>query len=89
MVDTDGDVTEVIPWLEEAGIEGCLPLERMAGVDVVEIRRRHPRWKMIGGFDKTVTHLGEQRIRRELDRLLPVMRSGASSLPRITRPHRP
>jgi len=76
MVDTDGDVSPVIPWLEAAGIEGCLPLERMAGVDVNELRRRHPRWRMIGGFDKTVMHRGEAAVRAEFDRLLPAMRAG-------------
>jgi len=76
MVDTDGDVTSVIPWFEAAGIEGCLPLERMAGVDVADIRRRHPRWRMIGSFDKTVMHHGEAAICAEFERLLPVMRSG-------------
>lgn len=76
MVDTDGDVTPVIPWLQAAGIAGCLPLERMAGVDVVAIRRDHPAWRMIGGFDKTVMHRGEAAIRAEFDRLLPVMRGG-------------
>jgi len=76
MVDTDGNVSEVVPWFQDAGIEGCLPLERMAGVDVAELRRRHPRWRMIGGFDKTVMHLGETAVRAEFERLLPVMRSG-------------
>ncbi len=76
MVDTDGDVTPMIPWLQEAGVEGCSPLECMAGVDVAEIRRRFPDWKMIGGFDKTITHLGEKTIRDEFERLLPVMKSG-------------
>lgn len=76
MVDTDGDVSPVIPWLEAAGIEGCLPLERMAGVDVCELRRRHPRWRMIGGFDKTVMHRGESAVRAEFERLMPAMRSG-------------
>ena len=76
MVDTDGDVTEAIGWFESAGIEGCLPLERMAGVDVAEIRRNHPKWLMIGGFDKTVMHKGEQAVRAEFERLLPVMRGG-------------
>lgn len=76
MVDTDGDVTTVVPWFESAGIQGCLPLERMAGVDVAELRRRHPRWRMIGSFDKTVMHLGESAMRAEFERLLPVMRAG-------------
>jgi hypothetical protein len=31
---------------------------------------------MIGGFDKTVMHLGEARMRQEFERLLPAMRSG-------------
>ncbi len=76
LVDTDGQVEPLIPWLEEVGIEGCLPLERMAGVDVARIRRNHPRWRMIGAFDKTVMHRGEAAVRAEFERLLPVMRSG-------------
>ena len=76
IVDSDGDVEPLIPWLEEVGIEGILPLERMAGVDVNRIRANHPHWKMIGGFDKTVMHLGEARVRAEFERLLPLMRSG-------------
>lgn len=30
---------------------------------------------MIGGFDKTVMHLGESAMRQEFERLMPVMRS--------------
>ena len=76
LVDSDGDVTELIPWLEDVGIEGILPLERMAGVDVAKIRRDHPRWRMIGAFDKTVMKHGEAAIRAEFERLLPTMRTG-------------
>jgi hypothetical protein len=76
LVDTDGMVEPMIPWLEEVGIEGCLPLERMAGVDVARIRRNHPRWRMIGAFDKTVMHLGDAALRAEFERLTPVMQSG-------------
>lgn len=76
IVDSDGDVTEMVPWLEGVGIDGILPLERMAGVDVAEIRRRHPRFLMIGAFDKTVMKHGEAAMRREFERLLPTMRSG-------------
>lgn len=76
MIDSDGDIEPLIPWFEEVGLEGILPLERMAGVDVNRIRANHPKWKMIGAFDKTVMHLGEERMRQEFERLLPVMRSG-------------
>lgn len=75
-VDTDGDITEPAAWFLEVGCEGLLPLERMAGVDVSELRRRHPHIKLLGAFDKTVMHLGEERIRREFERLLPVMKQG-------------
>lgn len=76
MIDSDGNVEPLIPWFEEVGLEGILPLERMAGVDVNRIRSRHPKWKMIGAFDKTVMHRGEGAIRAEFERLMPVMRSG-------------
>lgn len=76
LIDTDGDVEPLIPWFEEVGIEGVLPLERQAGVDVNRIRRNHPQWIMIGGYDKTIMHLGEEAMRREFERILPAMKSG-------------
>ncbi len=76
IIDSDGGIEPLVPWFERAGLEGILPLERMAGVDVNRLRANHPEWQMIGGFDKTVMHHGEAAIRREFERLLPVMRSG-------------
>jgi uroporphyrinogen-III decarboxylase len=75
-VDTDGDVTKMIPWLKGVGIEGILPLERMAGVDVVSIREKHPDLLLMGAFDKTVMKNGEVSMRAEFERLLPVMKQG-------------
>ena len=49
-IDTDGFVEPLIPWFREVGIEGVLPLERMAGVDVCRIRETYPDFLMIGGF---------------------------------------
>ncbi len=76
LIDTDGNVEPLIPWFAEAGIEGVLPLERQAGVDVCRIRREYPDWIMIGGYDKTIMHLGEAAMRAEFERLLPAMKSG-------------
>jgi hypothetical protein len=76
LIDSDGQVEPMIPWLEAVGVEGILPLERMAGVDVARIRAQRPQFIMIGAFDKTVMHRGEAAIRAEFERLLPVMRSG-------------
>ncbi len=76
IVDSDGDITNMITWFENVGVNGFLPLEKRAGIDVVEIRKNHPKLRMIGGFDKTVMHLGENAMREEFERLLPVMKQG-------------
>ena len=76
LIDSDGQIEPLIPWFLDCGIEGILPLERMAGVDVNRIREAHPTWKMIGGFDKTVMHLGEERMRQEFERLRPAVKAG-------------
>jgi len=76
LVDSDGDVTELIPWLTDVGVEGLLPLERMAGVDVAAIRRDHPAFIMVGAYDKTVMHRGVEAMRAEFERLLPTIGSG-------------
>ena len=76
LVDSDGDVEPLIPWLKEVGVEGILPLERMAGVDVANIRREHPEWLMIGAYDKMVMKNGEAAMRAEFERLAPTMRGG-------------
>lgn len=75
-VDTDGDITIATEWFAGVGIQGLLPLERMAGVDIAALRQRNPRLNMIGAYDKTVMHLGEARVRQEFERILPVMRQG-------------
>lgn len=75
-VDSDGDVTTMVPWLVEAGIDGVYPLERQAGVDVNRIRREFPRFLMLGGYDKMAMPKGEDAMRAEFERLLPAIRSG-------------
>ncbi len=76
LIDTDGDVEPLIPWFLEAGIDGVLPLERQAGVDVNRIRQAYPEWIMLGGYDKTIMHLGEEAMKKEFERLLPAMCAG-------------
>lgn len=76
IVDTDGDVTLLVPWLEEVGVVGALPLERQAGVDGLELRKRFPRLFLVGHFDKMAMARGESAMRAEFERLLPLMKSG-------------
>jgi len=75
-VDTDGHIDQLIPWLLESGVQGILPLERQAGVDVVALREKFPALLMLGGFDKMVMHRGETAMRAEFERLLPVWQGG-------------
>jgi hypothetical protein len=75
-VDSDGDVSAMVPWLEAVGAEGVLPLERQAGVDAGRLRAAHPGLRMLGHYDKMVMSRGEAAMRAEFERLLPAMRTG-------------
>lgn len=75
-VDTDGQVEPMIPWLLRSGVEGVYPLEHQAGVDINKLRNDYPTLLMMGGYDKMVMNRGEEAMRAEFERILPVMRSG-------------
>lgn len=76
IIDSDGDISIPASWFERAGIEGILPLERQAGVDIGQLRKDHPHMRFIGHFDKLTMHRGEQVMRAEFERLLPTARKG-------------
>jgi hypothetical protein len=76
IVDTDGDVTLLVPWLQDIGVDGVLPLERQAGVDGMRLREQYPHLRMIGHYDKMVMPKGEEAMRAEFERLLPLMKTG-------------
>jgi uroporphyrinogen-III decarboxylase len=76
IIDSDGDVTIPAHWFEEAGLQGVLPLERQAGVDVASLRKDHPRMRFIGHFDKMTMNRGEAAMRAEFERLLPTASMG-------------
>ncbi|HVM49455.1 MAG TPA: uroporphyrinogen decarboxylase family protein, partial [Candidatus Acidoferrum sp.] len=75
-IDTDGDVTLLVPWFGELGVDGFLPLERQAGVDGMQLRWRYPRLRMIGHFDKMTMNKGEAAMQSEFERLAPLMKTG-------------
>ena len=76
IMDTDGDVTLLVPWLREVGVKGVLPLERQAGVDGMAMRRQFPDLLMVGHFDKMTMPHGEAAMRAEFERLVPLIRTG-------------
>ena len=75
-VDTDGDVTKLIPWLEAVGARGVLPLERQARVDGMKLREKFPRFLLIGHYDKMVMNQGDAAMRAEFERLRPLIKAG-------------
>lgn len=76
VVDTDGDVTLLVPWLESVGVDGVLPLEFQAGVDGMALRKSHPQFRMVGHYNKLVMNQGGQAMRAEFERLKPLMKTG-------------
>jgi hypothetical protein len=75
-IDSDGDITKAAPWFTGCGIDGILPLERQAGVDLGKLRVTHPKLRFLGGYDKMVMNKGEEEIRAEFERLMPVAKQG-------------
>jgi len=75
-VDSDGLVDDPVDWYKAAGCQGFLPLEKQAGVDLNKYRRKHPDYLFMGGYDKLCMNQGEDAMRAEFERLLPVMKQG-------------
>ena len=76
IIDSDGDISQPAYWFEEAGLQGILPLERQAGVDIAQLRAAHPDMRFIGHFDKMTMVKGEDVMRAEFERLLPTAAGG-------------
>ena len=76
ILDSDGDVTRMVPWWQEIGIVGILPLERQAKVDGNRLREAFPTFRMIRYFDKNVMNQEEEADHAEFERLMPLIRGG-------------
>ena len=62
MLDSDGNVEELIPLWLEVGINYIYPMEVAAGMDVVKLRQRHGRDLIIGGgMDKRILAWGDRK----------------------------
>ena len=73
LVDSDGNVNELIPLFMECGVTGMFPFEVQAGMDIVKVREQYPRLAIIGGIDKTKIAKGKNEIDRELEIKVPFM----------------
>jgi len=75
---SDGNVMPILDMLVDAGIDGLNPLERRAGMDPVEIRKRFPDLVLIGGMDNTDTLINgpAERVEAEAKELIDMGRDG-------------
>ena len=76
IVDSDGDIALCTPWFIDCGVEGILPLEKQAGVDIAALQDKYPEFLFIGGFDKMCLFRGKEAIDAEFRRILPMLRKG-------------
>lgn len=76
IVDTDGNVSQLIPLFLETGITGLLPFEKQAGNDLAKIRKKYPTLQMAGGFNKNVLAQGRSEIDNELEEMKYMIQSG-------------
>jgi len=76
-LDSDGNITSLIPLWLDAGITHLWPFEVQAGMDVIGVRRQYGRHLgIIGGIDKRVLKDGGVAMRQEVDRVLPLVEEG-------------
>ena len=78
MMDCDGCVDKIVPFIRPSGIDGIYPCEIAAGSDPLFLRRKAPDVSLLGGVDKRALSAGgKDGVKSELRRLQPLIREGA------------
>ena len=76
-LDSDGDVSKLIPIWLDAGINILYPFEVQCGMDVVKVRKEYGRdLRMWYGIDKRALARGPEAIDAELARVAPLVQDG-------------
>jgi uroporphyrinogen decarboxylase len=75
-LDSDGYIDQLLPIWLEGGVEGLVPMEANAGMDVALYREKYPRLLMMGGVDKRALHFGRAAIDHEIDKIRRVIATG-------------
>jgi len=73
-LDTDGNVSQLVPLFMECGINLIFPFEVAAGCDILEYRRKYPNLGILGGIDKQEIANGKEAIDKELERVAPMFK---------------
>ena len=77
---SDGDVRPILEMLVDAGVDGLNPLERRAGMEIVEIRKQYPNLILAGGMCNTDTLINGPiaRIQAEAREIIDLGRDGGT-----------
>lgn len=77
VVDTDGNCEALIPLLMELGVDAIWPLERVAEMDPIKIRKKFGRdLRLWGGVDKMELAKGKDAIDKHLAAMIPLIEEG-------------
>ena len=76
-LDSDGDISSLIPVWLDAGINILYPFESQCGMDVVQVRKKYGRdLRLWFGIDKRAVATGPKAIDAELRRVQPLVEEG-------------
>jgi len=76
-LDSDGDITKLIPCWIDAGVNILYPFEAQCGMDVLEVRKQYGKdLRMWGGVNKRALATGPAAIDAELARVRPLIEEG-------------
>ncbi len=76
-LDSDGDISSLVPVWLDAGINIIYPFEVQCGMDVNRFRREYGKeLRMCNGIDKRAVATGREAIDAEIARVTPLIREG-------------
>lgn len=75
-VDSDGDVSELVPIVMKHGVNMFFPFEVQAGNDILEYRNLYPTLGINGGLDKRALAWGKEAIDAEIERAARMIEKG-------------
>ena len=59
-IDTDGNAMELVPLVEDCGVNAIYPFEVKAGNDLFALREQHPRFILMGWLEKECVNEGNE-----------------------------
>jgi len=77
-IDTDGNAMELVPLVEECGVNAIFPFEVKAGNNLFALRKRHPRFILMGWLEKEVVNEGNSHLIRQeiISKVPPLLEKG-------------